>query len=147
MGAAGAGKEARLSEQREQGSLPKSLNTPVVASVFTTVEYLVLVLIEQAVIGLQSQPTKSYSVASSPMVITTGAVIVVSAGMAYATTIQYLHPSPYTPSGMLIVKVPSAKVTALEIIKLLHSRFTFGQLNTLTSLKEVAPKRHSRKSR
>jgi hypothetical protein len=83
-----------LSAQREQGSLPSSLKTPVVVLVLTTVEYLVLVLIEQAVTGLQSHPTRLYSVVPSPIVITTGAVIVVSAGMAYATTMQYLHPLP-----------------------------------------------------
>jgi len=76
------GKEAKFSAQREHGNLPSSLNTPVVALVLTTVEYLVLVLIEQAVTGLQLQLTRLYSVVPSPMVITTGAVIVVSAGMA-----------------------------------------------------------------
>jgi hypothetical protein len=81
VAASGAGKEAKLSAQREQGSLPNNLNTPVVVFVFTTTEYLVLVLIAQAVIGLQSQLTKLYSVVPSPMVITTGAVIVVSAGI------------------------------------------------------------------
>ena len=119
--------------------MPSNLNTPVVALVLTIVEYLVLVFIEQAVIGLQSQPTRLYSVVPSPIVITTGAVMVVSAGIAYATTIQYLHPFPYTPAGMLIVKVPSAKVTAVEMIKLLHRRLTLGQLKIFTSLKGKAP--------
>ena len=94
VGAAGAGKEAKLSAQREHGNLPNSLKTPVVVFVLTTTEYLVLVLIAQAVTGLQLQPTRLYSVVSSPIVITTGAVIVVSAGIDCATTIQYLQPLP-----------------------------------------------------
>ena len=36
---------------------------------------------------------------------------------------------------MLMVKVPSAKVTAVEITNLLHKRFTLEQLNLFTSLK------------
>ena len=88
------GREAKLSAQREHGNLPNSLNTPVVVLVLTITEYLVLVLIEQAVTGLQSQLTRSYSVVPSPIVITTGALIVASAGIACAITMQYLQPFP-----------------------------------------------------
>ena len=63
-------------------------------SVRTTVEYLVLVLIEQASTGVQSQFNKGYSVVPSPIVITTGALMVVSTGIVCATTIQYLQPLP-----------------------------------------------------
>jgi hypothetical protein len=47
--AVGAGIEAKLSAHLEQGSLPNNLNVPPVVSVFTQVEYLVLVLIAHAV--------------------------------------------------------------------------------------------------
>ena len=49
------GNEAKLSEQWEQGSLPRSLKEPVVVLVTTFVEYLVLVFIEQAVTAEPSQ--------------------------------------------------------------------------------------------
>jgi hypothetical protein len=48
-GASAIGRESKLSAQREQGSLPSRRKAPDVVSVRTTVEYLVLVLMEQAV--------------------------------------------------------------------------------------------------
>jgi hypothetical protein len=58
----------------------------------------------------------------------TGAVIVVSAGIVCATTIQYFLPSPYAPSGIVIIRpVPAVKVVAVEIIKLSHNLHTFLQ--------------------
>ena len=116
------GKDAKLSAQREHGNFPRSLKEPPATSVRTIVEYLVLVLIEQAVTAVQSQFTKGYSVVPAPIVITTGALIVVSAGIVCATTMQYLQPLLYVAAGILIVNVPSAKVTAEEIIKLRHKR-------------------------
>jgi hypothetical protein len=90
VAAAGAGMDNRLSAHLEQGILPNSLKVPDVVSVCTQVEYLVLVFIAQAVTGAQLQSSNGYvTVASPPIVITTGAVIVVVAGIACATTIQY----------------------------------------------------------
>jgi hypothetical protein len=80
--AVGAGIESKLSAHLEQGTLPNSLNEPPVVVVRTQVEYLVLVLIAHAVTGLQSQFTNGYVVVvTPPIVITTGASIVVVAGM------------------------------------------------------------------
>ena len=50
----------------QQDMPPKDLNTPPVAFVETTVEYLVLVLIPQAVICEQSHLTNGYTVVVTP---------------------------------------------------------------------------------
>lgn len=81
MASSATGKDSKPSVQREQGSLPRSLKEPPATLVRTTVEYLVLVFIEQAKTGVQSQFSSGYSVVPVPIVITTGALIVVSAGM------------------------------------------------------------------
>ena len=77
----------------EQQGRPSSLNVPLVALLDTTVEYFVLVRMAHAVTCAQHRFVRGYSSVPSPMVITTGATMVVSAGMVWATTMQYLHPS------------------------------------------------------
>ena len=74
--------------------LPSSLKVPPVALVETTVEYRVLVRMPQAVTWAQQRLVSGYCSVPVPMVITTGALIVAVAGMAWATTMQYLHPLP-----------------------------------------------------
>jgi hypothetical protein len=76
-----------------QGMFPRSLNTPVVALVSTLVLYFVLVRMLQAVACVQSHLFSGYNSVPAPIVMNTGAVIVVASGIACATTIQYLHPS------------------------------------------------------
>jgi hypothetical protein len=55
--------------------------TPLVAEVSTRNEYRVLVWMLQAVAGEQSQRVTAYCTVPSPMVTTTGALIVAVAGM------------------------------------------------------------------
>jgi hypothetical protein len=45
------------------------------------------------------------------MVMTTGALMVVVSGKAWATTMQYFSPFWYAPAGILMVSVSLAKVT------------------------------------
>lgn len=76
------------------GRLPHSRKLPPVGVVCTTVAYFVRVRIEQAVAWAQLLLVSGYSVVPVPMVMYTGALIVVVAGIVCATMIQYLHPSP-----------------------------------------------------
>lgn len=73
-------------------ALPNNLNVPPVALVDTTVEYRVRVRMPQAVTGAQQRFVRGYCWVPVPIVITTGALIVVVAGMDWATTMQYLQP-------------------------------------------------------
>lgn len=87
-GAAGAVPSMLVKLLDGQGqALPKSLNVPPVALVDTTVEYLVLVRMPQAVTGAQQRLVRGYWAVPVPMVTTTGALMVVVSGMAWATTI------------------------------------------------------------
>jgi hypothetical protein len=85
----GAGRLANTSAPQHPIS-PNNLNTPLVVLVETHALYLVLVLTLQAVACWQFLLTRGYNVAvSPPIVINTGAVIVVSAGIVCAITMQY----------------------------------------------------------
>lgn len=75
-------------------ALPSSLKVPPVALVETTVEYRVLVRMPQAVTWAQQRLVSGYCSVPDPMVTTTGALMVVAAGIAWATTMQYLQPLP-----------------------------------------------------
>ena len=68
----------------------KSLNTPLVVLVCTTVEYFVLVLISQAV-ACEQLHFKRGNVPPFVLIDTRADIVVVS-GIACATTIQYLSP-------------------------------------------------------
>jgi hypothetical protein len=71
---------------------PIDLNTPPIAFVDTIVEYLVLVLIAQAVTCEQSHLTNGYTVVVSPPILNaTGILIVAVAGIVCAITTQYLQ--------------------------------------------------------
>ena len=74
-------------------AFPNSLKVPPVALVETTVEYLVRVRMPQAVTWAQQRLVRGYCSVPVPMVTTTGAFMVVAAGMAWAMIIQYFHPS------------------------------------------------------
>lgn len=63
-------------------AFPSSLKAPPVALVETTVEYLVLVRIAQAVTWAQQRFVRGYCSVPAPIVMTTGALIVVAAGIA-----------------------------------------------------------------
>src|SRR5699024_11456752 len=76
-----------------QHGFPRSLNVPPVAVVFTHTEYLVRVLIEQAVTGAQLHLVNGYCCVPSPTVTTTGELIVVVAGIVCATIMQIFSPS------------------------------------------------------
>jgi hypothetical protein len=65
-----------------QHGSPSILNTAVVGVVSTIVEYLVRARTPQAVTGLQHLLTNGYCCVPDPMVNTTGAFIVVAAGIA-----------------------------------------------------------------
>jgi hypothetical protein len=105
---------------------PKDLNTPPIAFVETIVEYLVRVLIAQAVTCEQSHLVNGYTVVVSPPILkATGIAIVAVVGIVCAITIQYLQPSLYALTGKSItsVSVPSTVITVtdVEIIKFLHN--------------------------
>lgn len=97
------------------------MNVPPVALVDTTVLYLVRVRIPQAVACEQLHLVSGYCCVPVPMVMTTGALMVVAAGIACATTMQYLQPFVYEPAGMFITRLPPVNVTLLEIISLSHN--------------------------
>ena len=64
-----------------QQGLPSILNVPPVALVETIVEYFVLVRMAHAVTCAQHLFTRGYVSVPVPMVMTTGAVMVVAAGI------------------------------------------------------------------
>ena len=75
-----------------QHGLPSNRNAPPVALVKTAVAYRVRVLMPQAVTCAQLRLVSGYCAVPVPMVITTGALMVVAAGIVCATTMQYFSP-------------------------------------------------------
>lgn len=75
-----------------QQGVPSSRKAPPVALVETTVLYRVRVLMPQAVTCAQLRLVSGYCAVPVPMVTTTGALIVVVAGIVCATTMQYFSP-------------------------------------------------------
>nr|DAM16679.1 MAG TPA: hypothetical protein [Caudoviricetes sp.] len=101
-----------------QGGLPNSLKVPPVGVVDTTVLYLVRLRMLHAVTCAQQRFIRGYCAVPVPMVIYTGADMVVVSGMLCATTMQYFPPLAYTPAGRLIISpVPATNVTDWDIIR------------------------------
>ncbi len=72
--------------------MPSKRNVPPVALVETTAEYRVRVRMPHAVTWAQQRLVSGYCSVPVPMVMTTGALMVAAAGIAWAITMQYLHP-------------------------------------------------------
>jgi hypothetical protein len=119
-GAVGAGKLARTFVGAQQRFL-RTLKTPEVAVVETTIGYRVLVRKAHAVTGAQLHFTSGYCVVEVPIVITTGILIVAVEGIVCAITKQYLQPFAYEPSGIFITKFVSTTVTEELITILSHN--------------------------